>query len=364
MAETAIFEAPNGIWRADTCEPLDAAWRRGDVVLEAFARGSYPGVALPDDALPGLKTVGYWDAPRDQVWGLDWHRNEGIEITCLARGSLGFSTGRDEWRLRGGDVTITRPWQRHRVGNPTVDACRLHWLMIDVGVRRPHQLWHWPSWIVLSEPDMARLTTLLRHCEQPVWRRGAAVGRAFASIGELVRSGPPDASHESRLRLLINEVLVELLSLLERRVVVLDDHLSTVQRTVEHFLAEELPAQVELDWDLATMAAHCGLGRTRFAHYVHQIVNMSAIRYLTECRVQRGQALLAGSVDMGITDIAYACGFGSGQYFATVFRERTGETPQQFRRRVVGMRERDDSPAGCGPTLARRSAASGRISAS
>lgn len=344
MADTAIFGAPPGIWRADTCEPLDQAWRRGDVALEAYVRGSYPGVELPENALPGLKTVGFWDVPRDQAWGLDWHRNEGIEITYLAKGSVGFSTGRDEWRLRSGDLTITRPWQRHRVGNPNVDACQLHWLMIDVGVRRPQQPWQWPSWIVLSEPDMARLTVLLRHCEAPVWRGGAAIGRAFRSIGDLVRSGPPDASCESRLRLAINEVLVELLSLLEPQVVVLDDHLSTVMRTVEYFLAEELPAQVELDWDLATMAAHCGLGRTRFTHYVRQIVNMSPIRHLTECRLQRGQALLTDSPDMGITDIAYASGFGSGQYFATVFREHRGETPQHYRRRMASMRELREPP--------------------
>ena len=164
------------------------------------------------------------------------------------------------------------------------------------------------------------------------------MGRIFGRIGELVRTGPPDGSRESRLRLAINEILVELLGLLEQQVVVLDDHLSTVMRTVEYFLAEELPAQVELDWDLETMASHCGLGRTRFTHYVREIVNMPPIRYLTECRLERGRTLLVDRPDMGVTDIAYACGFGSGQYFATVFRQRTGETPQQYRRSATAGR--------------------------
>ena len=162
------------------------------------------------------------------------------------------------------------------------------------------------------------------------------MGRLFGQIGELVRTGSPDGSRESRLRLAINEILVELLGLLERQVVVLDDHLSTVMRTVEYFLAEELPAQVELDWDLDTMAAHCGLGRTRYTHYVREIVNMPPIRYLTECRLERGRTLLVDRPEMSITDIAYACGFGSGQYFATVFRQRSGETPQQYRRSARG----------------------------
>ncbi len=28
-----------------------------------------------------VRTVGYWNAKHDQGWGLDWHRNEGIELT-------------------------------------------------------------------------------------------------------------------------------------------------------------------------------------------------------------------------------------------------------------------------------------------
>ena len=53
-------------------------------------------------------------------WGLDWHRNEGIEFTWLEQGTLPFATDDVETVLRPGDLTITRPWQRHRVGAPHV----------------------------------------------------------------------------------------------------------------------------------------------------------------------------------------------------------------------------------------------------
>ena len=62
--------------------------------------------------MPGIKTIGFWDARKDQDWMLGWHRNEGIEIT-LEQGSLGFM-----WTIMNtacNDITITRPWQRHRV---------------------------------------------------------------------------------------------------------------------------------------------------------------------------------------------------------------------------------------------------------
>jgi AraC family L-rhamnose operon regulatory protein RhaS len=58
--------------------------------LEALVRGSYPRRRMPDCVLPQVSTIGYWDAVRDQTWGLGAHRNEGIEITYLENGSLGF----------------------------------------------------------------------------------------------------------------------------------------------------------------------------------------------------------------------------------------------------------------------------------
>jgi AraC family L-rhamnose operon regulatory protein RhaS len=97
----------------------------------------YPGRKLPRGALLGVKSVGFWDAEGRQDWGLQWHRNEGIEVTFLERGASGFAVEQNEFRLRPDDLTVTRPWQRHRVGDPNIGAGRLHWLILDVSVRRP-----------------------------------------------------------------------------------------------------------------------------------------------------------------------------------------------------------------------------------
>ena len=104
----------------------------------------YPGKRLPEKCLQEVCSVGVWDASKTQNWGLDWHRNEGVEITYLEKGSLGFSVDGWEGQLMPGNLTVTRPWQKHRVGNPEVGASRLHWLILDVGVRQPHFAWQWP----------------------------------------------------------------------------------------------------------------------------------------------------------------------------------------------------------------------------
>ena len=179
IAGPPIYKEPGHTYVADTCGPLVQAVEEGQVRLHALVCGHYPARKLPRRALPGVKTVGFWDADRGQDWGLDWHRNEGIELTLLERRPHAVCRRRSPLRCKPGDLTVTRPWQLHRVGNPQVTAGRLHWLILDVEVRRPHQSWKWPSWLVLSKADLKELTDILRHNEQPVWR---CLGRIAARL--------------------------------------------------------------------------------------------------------------------------------------------------------------------------------------
>ena len=105
----------------------------GQLDMTALRRNNYPGQDLPEWVLPGVINIGYWDAKLSQNWGLNWHRNEGIEFTFLASGSLKFSTEKMDFNLGSGDFTITRPWQRHRLGYPYVTISKLYWMIIDVG---------------------------------------------------------------------------------------------------------------------------------------------------------------------------------------------------------------------------------------
>ena len=114
----AWFLAEAEKFRADSCEPLKSAVARKEIAFNALARGAYPGTALPPKTLEGITTVGYWDAKSNQTWGLDWHRNEGIELTYLARGRIAFAVDNTAFPLSHGHLTVTRPWQLHRVGNP------------------------------------------------------------------------------------------------------------------------------------------------------------------------------------------------------------------------------------------------------
>jgi AraC family L-rhamnose operon regulatory protein RhaS len=142
-------------YQIDTCEPQMRAVRQGKIKLHALTKGHYPGVKLSSDVMPGLNSIGFWDGIGAQDWGLDEHRNEGVEISLLETGKWGFTVDKRLYEVAPGSLTITRPWQLHKLGDPNIGPGRLHWLIFDVRVRRPNQEWHWPDWLMLTPHDLA-----------------------------------------------------------------------------------------------------------------------------------------------------------------------------------------------------------------
>jgi AraC family L-rhamnose operon regulatory protein RhaS len=333
----AIFLGAGEAYHADRCEPLRAAARRGELRFAALVHGEYPGRTMPADLLPEVSSVGFWDATAAQSWGLGWHRNEGIELTFLARGRTEFLVDQETYQLESGQLTVTRPWQCHQVGNPNIGPSRLCWLILDVGVRRPNQFWKWPSWMILSPPDLARLTALLSQNEQPVWRASDEVAACFERLAAMAQSPEPRKA-QTRLQLYINELLIALGELLEAHEVTLDARLVSTQRTVELFL-QALPEHLAEPWTLDKMAYQCGLGASAFAAYCRRITNLTPARFLVQCRVQAAKQLLVQKPGWSITDVALACGFQTSQYLSTVFRQKTGGTPRAWREAAGAARK-------------------------
>lgn len=346
MEKRRTFRTARELFHADTCEPLKRAADRGDIRLEALGRGSYPGARLPRHDLKELCMAGFWNAPAAQDWGLGWHCNEGIEIGYVSAGRLPFGVGGKSLVVEPGNLTITRPWQRHRVGDPHVPACHYSWIILDVGVRRPNQPWQWPKWLLPSKSVLNRLTEMLRKNEQPVWRGDRKIGDCFKRLDEAIAKGGGDANRAS-LKILINELVIQLAGMLESRDPHLDESLPGSERTVRLFL-ENLRHRVDEPWTLDSMAEACGLGRTHFSSYCRKIANVPPVEFLTRCRLETAARLLIEEPGLGVTEIAFRCGFQSSQYFAKVFRERHGRSPSEHRKLKA------TSSSGKGSTAPRR----------
>ena len=326
------YRAEGVVYHADTCLPLIDAVSREKLKFKALARYTYPGDRLTGDT-EGLNSIGYWDAVEPQDWGLDWHRNEGIEIHFLESGTMPYSQEKSQTVLMPNDLTITRPWEAHKVGSPKIGMGKFYWVIIDLGVRRPHQEWEWPDWVMMTNNDLNRLTKILRQDDQWLWKSNPRIRECFHKIGLAVDNDDRGDS-ASKIRLLVNELLLLLLELIDSKEVVLNESLTDSSRSVKLFLSE-LDKNLSENWTIEKMADSAGVGLTRFTYHCRQLTNTTPMRYLAMKRIEKAKDIMERSPELSVAEVAYSCGFATSQYFSTVFKKQEKCTPLEFKASLI-----------------------------
>ncbi|SFS71048.1 AraC-type DNA-binding protein [Succinivibrio dextrinosolvens] len=95
------------------------------------------------------------------------------------------------------------------------------------------------------------------------------------------------------------------------------------------YLTQNLSEKIEIE-DIARVAR---ISTTECLRCFNKTVGMPPIQYLKKLRIQKA-ALLLGSSDDKIIDIALACGFSDMSYFARAFKESRGMSPKEYRNSV------------------------------
>jgi AraC family L-rhamnose operon regulatory protein RhaS len=258
------------------------------------------------------------------------HRDLGLEIIFLDKGALNWHVeGRIE-RVAAGSVYFSLPWQEHGSVDEFEPGHHWHWVQLGLAGRidRPRTRFGFHPDFGLGARPAAEISALLtrsgRHCYRATPRMAWLIPTL---VEELDRKEGPDSAYASALaRLAILELV---------RCIRTSDHPrqgdAASTRRVEAFI-NRLRAHSEAEWTLEQMAAACGLGRSRFAALCRQSTGDSPLTLVNRLRVDRAKEMLK-TADATITDIAYACGFGSSQYFARVFRRFTGMEASAYRQK-------------------------------
>ena len=92
------------------------------------------------------------------------------------------------------------------------------------------------------------------------------------------------------------------------------------------------------DISLAALAERCGLHPNYFHKLYTSAFGKTPAQKLLDCRIAAAKmALIAGNRSMA--EIAAECGFSSQTYFGYKFKQATGRTPLQYRKRVLGTQK-------------------------
>lgn len=265
------------------------------------------------------------------------HCNPGMELVLTEEGDLNWAVeGRAE-RVPPGTIFFTLPWQVHGSCDIHEPSCRIYWLLFSlpgVGMNHPAPL-VFPDVLAFTPTQTKKLNTIFRSARRHAWVASPLIKSLFPEIIDRLEAGNED---DDRIAVQLWKTLVlELAKIIESG----QEHPKWQSPTVRKVqkLIQDINANIEENWSLEEMAAQCKIGRTHLNNLFNELTGYAPRQYLTLIRFERALKQLR-ETQKSITEIAFASGFNSSQYFTESFKDRTGLTPSEYRRQAKSIEEK------------------------
>jgi AraC family transcriptional regulator, L-rhamnose operon regulatory protein RhaS len=256
-----------------------------------------------------LEMLGYDHFTRAGELGEHTHARS-IEICYIVSGTLDWWIGEKLYVVRGGDVFLTLPGERHGGLDAIMDVCELYWLQLRLKPRKnsPRE---WQRW-------MKRLSKL----PERTFAGSDHVREEFARlVSEHARN---DDDSVAGARAAMTSLVIEVLRCGER---------ASDQRRISPAIARAMAWMHERLTEplrITAMANIAGMHVGRFHERFRREVGQSPADWRTHAKMGRARQMLRQG-EASVTHIALSLGYSSSQYFATAFRAATGVSPSAYR---------------------------------
>jgi AraC-like DNA-binding protein len=91
-------------------------------------------------------------------------------------------------------------------------------------------------------------------------------------------------------------------------------------------------------WAVAELAKKAALSRSAFFDRFARTVGLPPMEYLLAWRMAVAKDLLRRQ-DLGVAEVAYRVGYGSGSTFSTAFSRHVGEPPSRYARQRLSEQQ-------------------------
>lgn len=247
--------------------------------------------------------------------GLQTHTHpKAVEICYLERGYQTYRAAGREYKLVGGDVFVTAPGEPHDTGGHPEDRGVLYWL--NLRIPKPGR-----SLLMLPAVESALLTARLCGLPERQFAGRPVLKQIFNAVFGLYDQ-PANAFRRLALANQLVRCFLEVIDCAFRHEVM---HCSPLIAKI----VDRVKSYPELDYSLADLAQEAGLSLSRFKTKFKAQMGIAPREFILRCKVEAAKALLANG-RRNVTDTAMHLGFSSSQYFATVFKRFTQQTPVEF----------------------------------
>ena len=240
-----------------------------------------------------------------------------LEICYCSKGEQIYEVDGQVYRIKGGDLFVTFPGERHGTGKYPEEKGELYWIIIRIHQKKK------PVSFLGSEGRLAeewqnRLLQLPRH-----YKGNPSLKNTLEKIFSLFTT-QKDPFTLIRIQHLIAGYLLQVIACSQKQVV---GKRSDKLEAIDTFIRKNVDEPVILQ-ELADIA---GLSLSRFKSWFKEETGTTPLDYVLRYKLKVAQQLLEKG-DLSVTDIAFRTGFPNPQYFATVFRKFTGLRPSDYKK--------------------------------
>jgi AraC-like DNA-binding protein len=237
-----------------------------------------------------------------------------VEICFLERGYQTYRAGGREYHLTGGDLFVTAPDEPHDTAGHPENPGVLYWL--NLVIPEPGG-----SLLMLPAAETTLLTARLCGLPERHFTGSPVLKRIFKAIFDLY-----DQPQNAFRRVAIANQLVQ--CLLE--VIECSNRYEGIDCSPPiAVIVERVKSSPELSYSLAALAQEAGLSVSRFKTKFKAQMGIAPHDFILRCKMDAAKGLLAGQ-GRSVTETAMHLGFSTSQYFATVFKRFTQQTPVEF----------------------------------
>lgn len=262
-----------------------------------------------------------------QVMDVPWHWHEEWEAVRIVRGSCLVAAGNDRAILRSGEGFFIHSGILHGCWDTENSGCKFHSLVFHprlVG-GNPDSVFqqefvmpllsHSDSELILLKPDipwqneaLEAIESAWQHCVREEAGYPFRVRNALSDLTFLLHTHSASPLRSVRGKSSRNAERIKIML---------------------NFIHSNFGSEL----NTALIAASASVSESECLRCFRATIGTTPIQYLKDYRLRLAAKQLA-ETDRKISDIAVACGFQDMSYFSRAFREATGCTPSQYRKKV------------------------------
>lgn len=307
----------------------------GEILLSTLNRSSFSNMDrslksrtrlvmdLRKMGIPSVPILGRYNYTRAMP-GLEAHRHPGaIEICYLVRGRQTYEVSGRRFSLRGGDVFLTFPGEKHGTGGEPEEKGLLYWVTLRAPAHTGGSL------LGLPIPESKALWKELRKLTRRHFPGTPEMKNRLDAVTDLAHQRSSPLSRIAATNHLIGLLLAILSSHGIATLPEKGQRFASVFSWIESHL--ESPDELTVD----CLAQVAGLSPSRFQAVFKQETGIPPAEFALRARIAEASRRLARP-RTDVTSVAFALGFSSSQYFASAFRRFTNMSPSGVLRKRPG----------------------------